>query len=82
MITEILKEGVERLRARGLTASGHLAFGDPIEQIPAVARSLGCDLIVVGYRPTGMVKRWWSGAGNARLLDHVACSILVSIGED
>lgn len=78
-IREVLREGVERLRARGLVATGHLAFGSPIEQIPAVAQSLGVDLIVIGHRPTGALARWWAGPGNAQLLDQVACSILVSI---
>jgi nucleotide-binding universal stress UspA family protein len=76
---DVLREGVERLRERGLMATGHLVFGDPIEQIPAVARHLGVDLIVVGHRPCGPIARWWSGPGNAQLLDRVACSILVSI---
>ena len=40
-IKEVLHEGVERLRARGLVATGHLAFGRPIEHIPAVARDSG-----------------------------------------
>jgi nucleotide-binding universal stress UspA family protein len=78
-VKEVLREGVERLRARGLAATGHLVFGDPLEQIPAVARHLGVDLIVVGHRPCGRIARWWSGPGNAQLLDRVACSILVSI---
>lgn len=78
-IREVLHEGVQRLRARGLTATGHLAFGRPIEQIPAVARSLDVDLIVIGHKPCGVVERWWAGPGNAQLLDHIACSILVSI---
>ena len=78
-IKEVLREGVERLRARGLVATGHLAFGRPIDQIPKVARSLGVDLIVVGYRPCGVMTRWWAGPGNAQLLDLVGCSILVSI---
>jgi nucleotide-binding universal stress UspA family protein len=76
---DVLREGVERLRARGLVATGHLVFGDPIDQIPAVARHLGVDLIVVGHRPCGPIARWWSGPGNAQLLDRAACSILVSI---
>lgn len=76
---DVLHEGVERLRARGLAATGHLVFGDPIEQIPAVADQLDVDLIVVGHRPCGRIARWWSGPGNALLLDRVACSILVSI---
>jgi nucleotide-binding universal stress UspA family protein len=78
-IREVLCEGVERLRARNLTATGHLVFGRPIDQIPPVARSLGVDLIVVGYRPCGVMTRWWAGPGNAQLLDMVTCSILVSI---
>jgi nucleotide-binding universal stress UspA family protein len=78
-IKQVLREGVERLRARGLKATGHLAFGRPIDQIPAVARGLGVDLIVVGYRPCGLMERWWAGPGNEQLLDLVNCSILVSI---
>jgi len=78
-IKEVLAEGVQKLRARGLVATGHLAFGRPIEHIPAVAKSLEVDLIVIGHRPTGTLARWWSGGGNAQLLDLVNCSILVSI---
>jgi nucleotide-binding universal stress UspA family protein len=78
-IREVLQEGVERLRARGLVATGHLAFGRAIEHIPAVARDLGVDLIVIGHRPTGTVARWWADPGHGQLLDYVDCSILVSI---
>jgi len=70
---------VERLRARGLTATGHLAFGPAVDQIPRVASALGVDLIVVGYRPTSGMARWWSGPGKAELLDCVHCSIVASI---
>jgi nucleotide-binding universal stress UspA family protein len=80
-IREVLREGVERLRARGLAATGHLAFGNPIEHIPAVARELGVDLIIIGHKPTGTLARWWAGPGNAQLLDQVTCSILVSIDD-
>lgn len=76
---EVLAEGVDRLRARGLNATGLLVFGQPLDQIPVVARQLGVDLIVVGHRPCGLLARWWSGPGNAQLLDRVSCSILVSI---
>jgi nucleotide-binding universal stress UspA family protein len=78
-IKEVLRDGVERLRGRGLTATGHLVFGNPIDQIPCVARKLGVDLIIVGHRPCGVLARWWAGPGNAQLLDRVACSVLVSI---
>lgn len=78
-IKDVLREGVERLRARGLVATGHLAIGRPIDHIPAVARALGVDLIVIGHRPCGVMERWWTGPGNAQLLDLVDCSILVSV---
>jgi nucleotide-binding universal stress UspA family protein len=78
-IMDILKEGVERLKARGLAATGHLACGRPIDQIPIFAERLGVDLIVIGHRPCGPVARWWAGPGNAQLLDRVTCNILVSI---
>jgi nucleotide-binding universal stress UspA family protein len=78
-IKEVLREGVERLRARGLTATGHLAFGHAIDQIPKVASDLGVDLIVVGYRPRSSMARWWAGPGKSELLDRVHCSILASI---
>jgi nucleotide-binding universal stress UspA family protein len=81
-INEVLREGVERLKARGLDATGHLAFGRPIDHIPTFANQLGVDLIVIGHKPCGPVARWWAGPGNAQLLDRVCCSILVSIDPD
>jgi nucleotide-binding universal stress UspA family protein len=79
-IRQVLYEGVERLRARGLSATGHLAFGRPIDHIPAVARELGVDLIIIGHQPTGALARWWvEDSGHGQLLDFVDCSILVSI---
>ena len=75
----VLKEGVERLRARGLVATGRLAFGRPMDQIAACARDLNVDLIVIGHRPRVGMARWWAGPGNTQLLDLVNCSVLVSI---
>jgi nucleotide-binding universal stress UspA family protein len=78
-VRDILREGVERLRARGLAATGHLAFGRPMEQIADMAHDLNVDLIVIGHRPSVGIARWWAGPGNTQLLDLVACSVLVSI---
>lgn len=81
-IKEILCEGIERLRARGLKATGYIAYGNPIEQIPHMARKLQVDLVVLGHRRRGPLARWWMGAGNALLLDVLDCSILVSMEPD
>jgi nucleotide-binding universal stress UspA family protein len=78
-VREVLREGVERLRGRGLIATGHLAFGRPVEQIAAMAHDLAVDLIVIGHRPRAGLARWWAGPGNVQLLDLVSCSVLVCI---
>ena len=78
-VREVLREGVERLRGRGLVATGHLAFGRPMGQIAAVAHDLAVDLIVIGHRPRAGLARWWAGPGNVQLLDLVSCSVLVCI---
>jgi nucleotide-binding universal stress UspA family protein len=76
---DILQEGVEWLRERGLQAQGHFAFGHPIDEIAALAESLQVDLVVVGHRCRNGLARWWMGAGNTPLLDRVKCSILVAV---
>ena len=76
----ILREGVEWLRARGLEAHGKLVFGDPLEHIPATARAIGADLIVVGHRQRSRLARWWSDSDEETLLDASPCSILAAFG--
>jgi len=75
----VLGEGVAWLKERGLEAHGHIAFGDPIDQIDAIARRLEVDLIVVGHRRRSRLARWWSDAEDATLLDQAPCSILVAV---
>ena len=76
---DILQEGVDWLRERGLQAQGHFAFGHPIDEIAALADNLKVDLVVVGHRCRSGLARWWMGAGNTPLLDRVKCSILVAV---
>jgi nucleotide-binding universal stress UspA family protein len=78
----VLREGVEWLRSRGLEARGHMAHGDPLVEIPACARELGADLIVVGHRRRGPLARWWSDGESATLLDSAPCSILAACAPD
>jgi nucleotide-binding universal stress UspA family protein len=75
----ILNEGVDWLKERGLDAHGYIAFGDPIEQIDATARSLNADLIVLGHRRRSRLARWWSDSEDATLLERASCSILVVV---
>lgn len=76
---EILDEGVAKLRERGLEAEGHLAFGEPVEQIAATARHLRADLIVLGHRNRSRLSMWWRSSVSASLVEQAPCSILVAV---
>lgn len=79
---EILAEGVGRLKARGLMATGILAYGEPANQIHDHARQLDADLIVVGHRRQGRMARWWRGSVGASLLTEAPCSILIAVAKE
>src|SRR5258708_39918352 len=76
----VLDEGIRNLRDRGFNATGHLAVGEPVEEICRYAKSAGVDLIVVGHnQKTSFAARWWKGSVGASLLDYAPCSILVAL---
>ncbi len=76
----VLDEGIRNLRDRGFAAQGHLAVGEPVEEICRLAKSVGADLIVVGHnQKTSFAARWWKGSVGATLLDHAPCSILIAL---
>ena len=75
---QILEEGVTRLKDMGFTPEARLEFGEPAQQIAAVAKETGADLVVVGHRPRGTLARWWSGSVGASLLDQIGCSLLIA----
>ncbi|CAE6889711.1 hypothetical protein R69749_07536 [Paraburkholderia domus] len=76
---ETLREGIDRLRAWGVTATGHYSVGNAIDQISRLAESLKVDLIVIGHHPHGFFARWWSGENHALLLDRVSCGVLFKV---
>ena len=59
--TEILNEGVARLRKLGFDPTAKLVRGQPAEEIGNFARQIGADLIVVGHRRRSAFDRRWSG---------------------
>ena len=76
----VLDEGIRNLRDRGFNAAGHLAVGEPVEEICRLAKELGVDLIVLGHnQKTSFAARWWKGSVGASLLDYAPCSILVAL---
>ncbi|TAK86144.1 MAG: universal stress protein [Betaproteobacteria bacterium] len=76
----VLDEGISTLRDRGFNATGHLAVGEPVEEICRLAKNVGADLIVVGHNQnTSFAARWWKGSVGASLLDYSPCSILIAL---
>ena len=81
----ILAEGVERLKIMGFSPTARLGMGDAGKEIACVAEEIGANLVVVGYRPTGPLARWWFGSVGTYLIEHLECSVLVArteIGDD
>ena len=82
---EVLAEGIERLKAMGFSPTAGLEAGDPAQQIAAVVREIGADLVVVGHRHQSTFSRWWRGSVGANLLEELRCSLLIAqmeVGED
>jgi nucleotide-binding universal stress UspA family protein len=80
---DILNEGIQQLKQKGFSVAGHLAVGEPVEEICRLAAELKCDLIVVGHRQkASFASRWWRGSVGKSLLDHAPCSIFVALTGD
>jgi len=78
----VLDEGIRTLRERGFNATGHLAVGEPVEEICRLAKQLGIQLIVVGHNQTSsFAARWWKGSVGATLLDYAPCSLLIALSK-
>ena len=78
----VLDEGIRTLRERGFNATGHLAVGEPVEEICRLAKSLGVHLVVLGHNQnTSFAARWWKGSVGASLLDYAPCSILIALSK-
>lgn len=83
---QLLEESIEWLQARGVTAEGHLAHGNPIDQILAHAKQVEADLIVVGHypqahSPSGTGGRWWSSPQRVSLDERTHCSVLIAVAD-
>lgn len=74
----VLEEGVAQLKDCGYAVTGHLAVGEPVEEICRLASDIGADLIVVGHERRG-IARWWHGSVGKTLLDHAPCSVFIAL---
>ena len=73
-----IDDGVKFFKSRGIEVEGHVARGEPAEEIASLAKQITADLVVVGHRPHSALSRWWSTPTCVSLLDQLDCSVLVS----
>jgi len=74
---EALRTAVERLRSKGIDASGVFRRGDIVEQIIGVARDLECDLIVVGSSGTGKIESFMLGSVAEKIAKKAPKPVLI-----
>jgi nucleotide-binding universal stress UspA family protein len=80
---EVLTEGTSQLQQRGFKVAGHLAVGEPVEEICRLASEIKCDVIVVGHQQkASWASRWWRGSVGKSLLDCSPCSIYITQTRD
>lgn len=77
---EMIDKEVAWLRGMNMTVSGHVAIGEPVDQIVRVASELGVDLVVVGHRRNlSFAARWWRGSLKSALMERLHCSLLIAL---
>lgn len=74
---EILKRAADRAKDKGAaTVKTKSASGDPADKILDVAQEVGADLIVIGHRGLGRVKRALLGSVAYKVTQNAECSVL------
>jgi nucleotide-binding universal stress UspA family protein len=75
---ELLRKQSLRVKAAGGTVAGtHLRMGQVDLEIVALAEELGADLIVMGSRGLGGVRRALMGSVSDSVVRHAHCPVLV-----
>jgi nucleotide-binding universal stress UspA family protein len=72
----LLEEAAEELRGRGVDATTDEQIGRPAAAILEAVRD-GADLVVVGSRHRGLIKRLLFGSVSAELVVEAPCDVLV-----
>jgi nucleotide-binding universal stress UspA family protein len=74
----LLDEQVGRIEeAGGMVAGAHLRTGSPVDQILYASEELEADLVIVGRRGLGGVKRLLMGSVSEGVVHHARCPVLV-----
>jgi nucleotide-binding universal stress UspA family protein len=76
---QLLEAQVERMKAAGVTvAQAHLRMGRADEEIVVLAEELGADLVAMGSRGLGGVRRGLMGSVSDSVVRHAHCPVLIT----
>ncbi|CAK7347242.1 unnamed protein product [Dovyalis caffra] len=82
-ITEaILEHALEICREKKVNVKTQVVIGDPKEKICEVVENLHADLLVMGSRSFGPIKRIFLGSVSNYCTNHAQCPVIVVKGKD
>lgn len=76
----VAKETEARFQQAGIHAESLVIKGDPAQSIINVSEEQHCDLIVMGSRQMGMVRRFLLGSVSNYVVHHSECPVLIVPG--
>jgi len=79
-VRRVVDEARATLAPRGFDIETEVAIGNPKEEIARIAREWGADLVVLGARGLGRIKRFLLGSVSLAVARHVSCPVLVVKG--
>jgi nucleotide-binding universal stress UspA family protein len=74
---DVVARGERRFREAGFEVEKHVREGDPAETLIDVAEEQGADLIAVGARGHGALRRFALGSVSAKLSHNTPVSLLI-----
>ena len=75
----LLEAQIEKMKATGATvAQSHLRMGRADEEVVVLAEELGVDLIAMGGRGLGGVRRALMGSVSGSVVRHAHCPVLIA----
>ena len=77
MAADVVARDERRFREAGLEIADHLREGDPAQTLLVVAEEEGADLIAVGARGQGALRRFALGSVSAKLSHNTPVSLLI-----
>ncbi|KAJ1699720.1 hypothetical protein LUZ63_008232 [Rhynchospora breviuscula] len=73
----IMDHALKICDGKGVNVKTHVVVGDPKEKICEVAANLKCDLLVMGCRAIGPIKRMFLGSVSNYCINHVGSPVVV-----